>query len=113
ELMTRAYEHAYEQGWTDGLPVIPATGERVDEFIAASGREADEVIGVITPRKGPATIEAIAVNAVMAGCRPEYMPVVVAAVEAITDPAFPLEPMQVSTNAMAPFLLINGPARQK
>ena len=111
ELMTRAYEHAYEQGWTDGLPIIPANAENVAQFIAASGRAADETIGIITPRKGPASVEAIAVNAVMAGCRPEYMPVIVAAVEAITDPQFPLEPMQVSTNAMAPFLLINGPAR--
>jgi hypothetical protein len=111
ELITRAYEHAYEQGWTDGLPIIPATREKVDEFIAASGRAAGDVIGIITPRKGPATIEAIAVNAVMAGCRAEYMPVVVAAVEGLTDPGFPLEPMQVSTNAMTPFLLINGPVR--
>jgi hypothetical protein len=90
ELMTRAYEHAYDQGWTDGLPIIPATTENVAQFVQASGRAADEVIAVITPRRGPATIEAIAVNAVMAGCRPEYMPVVVAAVEAITDPGFPL-----------------------
>jgi len=113
ELIARAYEHAYEQGWTDGLPIIPATREKVDEFVAASGRAADEVIAVITPRKGPASIEAIAVNAIMAGCRPEYMPVIVAAVEGLTDPGFPLEPMQVSTNAMTPFLLINGPVRQK
>jgi hypothetical protein len=112
ELMLRAYEHAYDQGWTDGLPIIPATPERVAEFIAASGRPGEETIGVIPPRKGPATVAAIAVNAVMAGCRPEYMPVIVAAMEALTDPGFPLEPMQVSTNAMAPFLLINGPIRR-
>ena len=79
--------------------------------MAAAGRPADEVIAVITPRRGPATVQAIAVNAVMAGCRPEYIPVVIAAIEAITDPGFPLEPMQVSTNAMTPFLLINGPVR--
>ncbi len=113
ELITRAYEHAYEQGWTDGLPIIPATAEKVEEFVAASGRPAEEVIGIITPRKGPASIEAIAVNAVMAGCRPEYMPVVIAAIEGLTAPGFPLEPMQVSTNAMTPFLLVNGPVRQK
>lgn len=113
ELLTRAYEHAYDQGWTDGLPVIPATSESVQRFIAASGRRADELIGILPPRKGEATVEAIAVNAIMAGCRPEYMPVVIAAVEALTDPRFPLEPMQVSTNAMTPFLLINGPVRRK
>jgi len=113
ELMARAYERAYEEGWTDGLPVIPATEETVQPFVAAAGRPADEVIGIIPPRKGPATIEAIAVNALMAGCRPEYMPVVIAALEGMTDPGFPLEPMQVSTNAMAPFLLVNGPVRRR
>ena len=113
ELLARAYEHAYDQGWTDGLPIIPATLEDVQQFIAASGRRADELIGIVPPRKGEATVEAIAVNAIMAGCRPEYMPVVIAAVEGLTDPLFPLEPMQVSTNAMTPFLLINGPVRRK
>ena len=72
ELMTQAYEHAYEQGWTDGLPIIPATPEAVQRFIAASGRPAEEVIGIIPPRQGRATVEVLAVNAVMAGCRPEY-----------------------------------------
>lgn len=113
QLLTRAYEHAYDQGWTDGLPVIPATPEAVGQFIAASGRAADEAIGWLPPRKGRATVEAIAVNAVMAGCRPEYMPVIVAAVEGLTDPAYPLEFMQVTTNPMTPFLLVNGPVRQK
>jgi len=111
KLMREAYEHAYDQGWTDGLPILPATDEDVEAFIAATGRAADEVIGIIPPRKGEATIEAIAVNAIMAGCRPEYMPVIIAAIEGLLDPGFPLEPMQVSTNAMTPFLLINGPVR--
>jgi hypothetical protein len=113
ELITQAYEHAYEQGWTDGLPIIPATPEAVQRFIAASGRPDDEVIGSIPPRKGRATVEALAVNAVMAGCRPEYMPVIVAALEGLTDQGFPLEFMQVTTNPMTPFLLINGPIRQQ
>lgn len=113
QLLTRAYEHAYDQGWTDGLPIIPATPETVQRFVAASGRAADELIGIFPPRKGRATVEVIAVNAVMAGCLPEYMPVIIAAVEGLTDPRFPLEPMQVGTNAMTPFLLINGPVRRK
>jgi len=113
ELLARAYEHAYEQGWTDGLPVIPATAESVREFVTASGRAADEVIGLIPPRKGRASMEVIAVNAIMAGCRPEYMPVVIAAVEGLLDPAYPLEFMQVTTNPMTPFLLVNGPVRQR
>jgi hypothetical protein len=113
ELMTEAYEYAYEQGWTDGLPIIPATTEASRAFVRASGRRADEVIGLIPPRKGRATVEVIAINAVMAGCRPEYMPVLIAALEALTDKGFPLEFMQVTTNPMTPLLLINGPIRQQ
>jgi hypothetical protein len=112
ELMTHAYEHAYDQGWTDGLPIIPATPEAVQQFIGASGHPGEEVIGIIPPRKGQATVEVLAVNAVMAGCRPEYMPVIIAALEGLTDKGFPLEFMQVTTNPMTPFLLINGPIRQ-
>jgi hypothetical protein len=114
ELMTRAFEHAYEQGWTDGLPIIPATPERVAEFVAASGRPASQLIGnPLPPRKGQATVEVIAANAIMAGCRPEYMKVIIAAVEGLTDPRFPLELMQVTTNPMTPFLLVNGPVRNQ
>src|SRR6185369_3314302 len=64
-------------------------------------------------RKGRATVEVIAVNAIMAGCRSEYMPVVIAAVEGVSDPKYPLELMQVTTNPMTPFLLVNGPVRDK
>jgi len=113
QLLARAYEHAYDQGWTDGLPVIPATPRGVQQFVAASGRAADEVIGYLPPRKGRATVEAIAVNAVMAGCRPDYMPVIIAAVEGMLDPSYPLEFMQVTTNPMTPFLLVNGPVRKR
>lgn len=113
DLMASAFDHAYEQGWTDGLPVIPATEEAVARFVSASGRQADDVIGVMPPRKGPATLRTIAINAIMAGCLPEYMPVVVAALEALTDRGFPLEMMQVTTNPMTPFLLVNGPIRKR
>ena len=113
ELLTRSYEHAYEQGWTDGLPIIPATPDAVKQFVAASGRQAADLIALLPPRKGRATVEVIAVNAIMAGCRPEYMPVLIAAVEGVTDPTYPLELMQVTTNPMTPFLLVNGPARNR
>ena len=113
DLVVRAYEYAYDQGWTDGLPIVPATPGRVAQFVAACGRAADELVGIIPPRKGRATIEAIAVNAIMAGCRAEYMPVVIAAVEGMLDPAFPLWHIQVTTNGITPFLLINGPVRQR
>jgi hypothetical protein len=113
QLLTRAYEHAYDQGWTDGLPVIPATPDVVREFVAAAGRPGDELIGLLPPRKGRATVEMIAVNAIMAGCRPEYMPVIVAGIEGLLDPSYPLEFMQVTTNPMTPFLLVNGPVRHR
>ena len=113
KLIARSYEHAYEQGWTDGLPIIPPTPEVVEEFVAASGRKADDLIAILPPRKGRATVEVIAINAVMAGCRADYMPVIIAAVEAVSDPGYPLELMQVTTNPMTPFLLVNGPVRHK
>jgi hypothetical protein len=113
ELTLRAYEHAYEQGWTDGLPIIPPSKELTQRFIEASGRDANEVIAVLPPRRGVATVEVIAINAVMAGCRPEYMAVIIAALEAMTDPAFPLELIQVTTNPMTPLLLVNGPIRDQ
>ncbi len=113
ELVSQAYEHAYEQGWTDGLPIIPATPEMVERFVQASGCTADDVIGLVPPRKGRASVAVIAVNAIMAGCRPEYMPVLLAALDGLLDRNFPLEFMQVTTNPMTPLLLINGPVRHQ
>ena len=113
DLIRAAYEHAYEQGWTDGWPIIPATDKEVDEFVRASGRAAEELIGILPPRKGRLTVEVVAVNAIMAGCRAEYMPVIIAAVEGLLDPSYPLEFMQVTTNPMTPFLLVNGPVRRE
>ena len=78
-------ELMYETGWTDGLTVVPPTSEKVTEFVIASGRDADTLIAELPPLGGKATIERIAVNAVMAGCLPEYMPVVIAAVQALMD----------------------------
>ena len=111
DIMLKAYEHAYEEGWTDGLPVIPPTEDMVKRFVQAAGDEPDRVIAVLPPRSGRATVEVVAINAIMAGCRPEYMRVIVPALEALADPAFPLELMQVTTNPMTPFLLVNGPIR--
>ncbi|MGB7948639.1 MAG: hypothetical protein WCH75_13230, partial [Candidatus Binatia bacterium] len=75
-----------EKGWTDGLPIIPPTEERVEKMLAAVQRDPLDVIGVVPPRWAPATMEKIAINAVMAGCLPQYMPVLIAAAEALTDP---------------------------
>src|SRR5262245_36766316 len=76
-------EALYARGITDGLPVVPPTRERVARAVEASGRPAEELIALVPPNYGRATVEKIAVNAVMAGCRPEYLPVVIAAVDAV------------------------------
>jgi len=107
-----AFEELFARGVTDGLPVVPPTAERVAEAVRASGRTGDELLGVVAPAHGRATVERVAVNAVMAGCRPEYMPVVVAAVEAICDPDFSLVGISGTTDAVAPLVIINGPVRR-
>ncbi|MCI0548597.1 MAG: hypothetical protein L0027_15095 [Candidatus Rokubacteria bacterium] len=104
-------EQLYAKGVTDGLPVVPPTRERVAAAVAASGRGGDERVAEVPPNYGRATVERIAVNAVMAGCRPEYLPVVIAAVEAVCDEAFDLHGVSATTNAAAPLLIVNGPAR--
>ncbi|HEX2440280.1 MAG TPA: hypothetical protein VHT71_18350 [Methylomirabilota bacterium] len=106
-----AFETLYAKGVTDGLPVVAPTAERVAAAIEASGRAADELVGLVAPQHGRATVQRIAINAVMAGCRPEYLPVVIAAVEAICDPAFTLEGVSGTTDAVTPLLIINGPIR--
>lgn len=103
---------ACENQWTDGMPVIPPTRERVESFIAAADRDPDEVIAIMPPRQGPALVRTIAANAVMAGCLPEHFPVVLAAVEAITDPGFPLATL-VGMRPETPFFLVNGPVREQ
>ena len=106
-----AVEHLHELGCTDGLPVIVPTPERVDRMVLASGQDAAGVLGEMGPGKGIATIEKVAVAAVMAGCLPDYMPVVVAAVRAVIDPVFDLTEMQGTTHCTAPLIIVNGPAR--
>jgi len=102
-------ELMYETGWTDGLPVVPPTGEKVEEFVIASGKDADTLIAELPPLGGKATIERIAVNAVMAGCLPEYMPVVIAAIQALMDPRFNLRGVMCSTGIHTPLIVVNGP----
>ena len=99
--------------WTDGLPIVPPTPERVEAMIAGAGRPGSEVVAILPPAKGIATVEKIAINAVMAGCRPIYMPVIVAAVEALADPSFNLNAVQGTTNPVAPLLIVNGPVRAR
>ncbi|HSQ06001.1 MAG TPA: hypothetical protein VLN59_18335 [Burkholderiales bacterium] len=98
-----------ERRWGDGLPVVPATEERVSEMLRHTKHARDEVIAVIAPNFGAATTERIAINAVMAGCVPELLPVVIAAVEAAVAPEFNLQGVQATTNPVATWIIVNGP----
>jgi hypothetical protein len=97
------------RGWGDGLPVIPPTPERVAAFVAAAGSPASLNIADLAPAWSPATVEKIAVNAVLAGCLPEYLPVLIAAVRAVAQPAFNLSAIQATTHPCAVLLLLSGP----
>lgn len=107
-----ALEDLFARGVTDGLPVVPPTLSRVDQAVKASGRAPEELIALVPPGFGRATVEKIAVNAVMAGCRPEYLPVVIAGVEAMCDEAFDLLGISGTTDAVAPLFIVNGPVRK-
>ncbi len=106
-------DYLYGRGMTDGLPVVPPTEARVAAMVAGSRRRADEVIGEIPPLLAPATVEKIAINAVMAGCGPACMPALVAAVGALLDPKLDLHGIQTTTNPVGPILVFNGPIRQE
>jgi hypothetical protein len=111
DLDADAIESLFARGVTDGLPVVPPTRRLVDRAIGVSGRAADELIALVPPNYGRATVEKIAINAVMAGCRPEYLPVVLAAIDAICDEAFDLHGVSATTNAPSPLVIVNGPIR--
>ena len=104
-----AIERCYELGWTDGLPVVPPTEGRVAEFIERSGRPSGEVIGELPERRREITVGKVAANAVMAGCLPEYMPVVLTATEAMLDPVFNLVGPSSSMGGSGILTIINGP----
>src|SRR2546428_5646249 len=104
-----AIEFCFQQGWTDGLPVVPPTPERVSAMLEAARLDPKHQIAFITHRSVSVTAEKVAVNAVMAGCKPEYMPVVVAAVEGIGDPAWSYHGPGTSTGGAAVLMIVNGP----
>jgi hypothetical protein len=104
-------EFCYEQDWTDGLPVVPPTEDRVAAMLSGTSLAPGSVVAKIPPSWARATVEKIAVNAVMAGCLPAFMPVIIAAVRAMTDPALNLNGMQCSTHLSTPLVVVNGPAR--
>ena len=106
---TDLVEYYFEKGLTDGLPVVPPTREKVDEIVAVLGGGPDQVECKIPPRWGTLTREVLAVNAVMAGCRPEYAPVLRAALLAMAESPFNLNGVQATTHMAAPLVVVNGP----
>jgi hypothetical protein len=103
------FERFASEGWTDGLPVVPPTEARVAEMLAGSDFDPSVSLGPMPPRWGEATIAKLAVNAVMAGCRPEYFPLIVTAVRAILGKPFNLYGIQGTTNPASPVIIVNGP----
>jgi hypothetical protein len=95
-------------GWTDGLPIVVPTPDRVEAMCARGGRDPSESLGSLTPSNAPATLQKIAINAVMAGCLPEQFPVLIAAVEALLDPEFNLAAVQTTTHPCGVMLIVHG-----
>lgn len=105
-------EYCFERGWSDGLPLVPPTEERVYRMLNGTKRSGGEVLGLAPPIQVQCTIEKVAVNAVMAGCKPEYFPVVIAAVEAALDPVFCMHGLLATTWFSSPMVIVNGPIRK-
>jgi hypothetical protein len=102
-------EAMFDRGWTDGLPVVPPTQARVLKMLSGTTRAADEVVAVVPPDLAECTVEKVAVNAVLAGCKPEYLPVVLACVEAACTEAFNIHGLLATTYFSGPMVVVNGP----
>ena len=99
----------YDRGWSDGLPLVPPTMERVLRMLEGTSRSGDEIVALMPPNLVECTVEKVAVNAVMAGCRPEYLPVVLASLEAICSDEFNMHGILATTMGVGPVLVVNGP----
>lgn len=113
ESVEEAVERMYAEGWTDGLPVVPPTLPAVQRVLDHLRVDPEEIIGAIPPRNGTATYAKVATNSVMAGCRPEYVPVVIAAVRAMLEDRFSLNGVQATTNSVAPLVIVSGPVVER
>jgi hypothetical protein len=102
-------EACFDRGWSDGLPVVPPTDERILRMLSGTSRRRDETVGLVPPDLAECTVEKVAINAVMAGCKPEYMPVVLAALEAALDPLFTMHGLLCTTYFSGPIIIVNGP----
>jgi len=105
----QVYAEFVRREWCDGLPIVPPTPERVAAMLAGAGADGAESLGIMPPLWRDATLEKLAVNAVMAGCEPAYFPVIVTAVHAMLEPAFNLYGVQATTHPVAPLLIVSGP----
>ena len=105
-------EFMFDQGFSDGLPLVPPTPERVMRMLGGTHRGAQDVVAVLPPHMGDATVEKIAINAVMAGCKPEYMPVIIAAIEAACTDEFNIHGVMATTMGATPVMVVNGPIRE-
>lgn len=107
------WEAMYDRGWSDGLPVVPPTEARVLRMLEGTTRDPNEVVAVVPPDLVECTVEKIAINAVMAGCEPEYLPVVIAAVEAVCTDDFNMHGVLATTMSVGPVFVVNGPIRRE
>ncbi len=106
-------EAGYARGWSDGLPVVPPTPERVLRMLAGTRRDPAEVLGIVPPDLVPVSVEKVAINAVLAGCLPEYLPVVIAAVEAALDEPFCMHGLLATTYFSGPMIVVSGPLARR
>jgi hypothetical protein len=109
----RAMEYYADRGWTDGLPVVPVTESYLAEFLATTGRDPEDVLLEMPHLNRRCTVRLAAINAALAGCRPEYFPVVLAAWESLRGDGYPTTGIWQSTTGTAPFLIVNGPVRER
>lgn len=107
------FEAMFSRGWSDGLPLVPPTEERVEAMLAGTGRAPDEVVCLMPPDLVECTVEKVAINAVMAGCRPEYLPVVLAALEAAATDRFNIHGLAATTYFSGPVVIVNGPVTKQ
>lgn len=106
-------EACFDRGWSDGLPVVPPTELRVLRMLNGTTRDPDELLGQVPPALSPCTVEKAAVNAVLAGCKPEYFPVVLAAVEAVLNPDFAMHGVLATTDFASPIVIVSGPIAKR
>jgi thiol-disulfide isomerase/thioredoxin len=107
------FEFMFDQGFSDGLPLVPPSPERVMRMLSGTSRDPQEVLGVMPPNMGDVTVEKLAINSVMAGAKPEYMPVIITAIEAILTEAYNIHGVMATTMGASPVLVINGPVREQ